>query len=152
MPSRHRNGQYPLSGLGTVAAKLVGGEVDVVIDSLPVLLPAFKAGLIKIVAIGAPVRLADMPDIPSLAEAGFGNLEFLNWFGIFAPPRTATPIIARLNRALDEVLALPDVRSRLDAWALQPMGGPAQDFAKFVARDRKQREVAIGAILGHRCT
>ena len=50
-----------------------------------------------------------------------------------------------------EVLALPDVRARLDAWALRPMGGPPQDFASFVARDRKQREVAIGAILGQRC-
>jgi tripartite-type tricarboxylate transporter receptor subunit TctC len=136
----------PYPGSTPSQRALVGGEVDLLIDSVPVLLPAYKAGLVKIVAIGAPMRHVDIPDVQTLADAGFGNVEFVNWFGIFAPPRTATPIIAKLNRAINEILALPDVGARLDALTLRPAGGTPQAFVEFIARDRKQREDAIAAL------
>jgi tripartite-type tricarboxylate transporter receptor subunit TctC len=139
----------PYPGSAPSQRALVGGEVDVLIDSLPVLLPAFRGELVKIVAVGAPTRLPEMPEIQTLAEAGLENLEFLNWFGIFAPPRTAPLIIAKLNRTINDVLALPDVRARFEAWALRPAGGTAKDFATFVARDRKQRQ---DVITGRRCS
>jgi tripartite-type tricarboxylate transporter receptor subunit TctC len=139
----------PYPGSAPSQRALVGGEVDVLIDSVPVLLPAFKAGLVKILAVGAPARIPEMPDVPTFADAGLGIIEWINWFGIFAPPRTATPIIAKLNRAINDVLALPDVGARLDALTLRPSGGTPKAFAEFIARDRKQREDAIS---GRRCT
>jgi tripartite-type tricarboxylate transporter receptor subunit TctC len=120
----------PYSGSAASQRALVGGEVDV--DSVPVLLPAFKAGLIKIVTIGALTRLAETPDVPTLADAGLGNIELVNWFGIFAPPRT-----------INDVLALPEVGARLDALTLRPAGATPPAFAEFIARDRKQGKKAI---------
>jgi tripartite-type tricarboxylate transporter receptor subunit TctC len=133
----------PYPGSGPSQRALVGGEVDVLIDSLPVLLPASRAGLVKIVAIAAPSRLAEMPDVPTFADAGLGQIELVNWFGILAPPRTASSIIAKLNQAINDVLALPDVGARLDALTLRPAAGTPEAFAEFIARDRKQREAAI---------
>jgi tripartite-type tricarboxylate transporter receptor subunit TctC len=72
----------------------------------------------------------------------------VNWFGIFAPPRAATPVVAKLNRAINEILALPDVGARLDALTLRSAGGSPQAFVEFIAWDRKQREDAIAARRG----
>jgi tripartite-type tricarboxylate transporter receptor subunit TctC len=142
----------PYPGSAPSQRALVSGEVDVLIDGLPVLLPAHKGGLIKIVAVAAPARLAELSDVPTLAEAGFGNIEFNNWFGIFAPRGTSAPTIAKLNAAVNDVLALPDVRARVDAWALRSVGGSASEFGELVERDRKQRQEAIDALAGRRCS
>jgi tripartite-type tricarboxylate transporter receptor subunit TctC len=141
----------PYPGSAPSQRALVGGEVDVLIDGLPVLLSAHKAGLVKIVAVSAPARVAEMPDIPTLAESGLGNIEFKNWFGIFAPRDTPVPIVAKLNRAVNDVLELQDVRARVDAWALRLAGGTPLEFEGLVAQDRKQREQTIEAIAARHC-
>lgn len=134
----------PYQGSGPSQRALVGGEVDILIDGLPVLLPAFRAGLVKIIAAAAPARLAELPDTQTLAEVGLGNIELLNWFGIFAPRGSPAPIVAKLNSAVNGLLVLPAVRARFDAWAVRPLGGTPQDFAELVKRDRQQKEDAIG--------
>jgi tripartite-type tricarboxylate transporter receptor subunit TctC len=140
----------PYPGSAPSQRALVGSEVDLVIDSLPVLLPAFRGGLIKIVAVGAPNRISEMPDVPTLAESGLG-LEFLNWFGVFAPRGTPRLIVEVINRASNDVLAQPQTRARLDAMGIQPVGGTPADFAQFVARDRSGRVDSHGMATGRRC-
>jgi tripartite-type tricarboxylate transporter receptor subunit TctC len=134
----------PYQGSAPSQRALVGGEVDILIDGLPVLLPAFRAGLVRIIAVAAPACLAELPDTQTLAEVGLGNIEFLNWFGIFAPRGSPAPIIAKLNSAVNGLLRLPAVRARLDAWAVTLLGGTPQDFAELVKRDRQQKEDVIG--------
>jgi tripartite-type tricarboxylate transporter receptor subunit TctC len=134
----------PYQGSAPSLRALVGGEVDILIDGLPVLLPAFRARLVKIIAVAAQARLAELPDTQTLAEVGLGNIEFLNWFGIFAPHGSPAPIIAKLNSAVNRLLGLPAVRARFDAWAVAPLGGTPQDFAELVMRDRRQKEDVIG--------
>jgi tripartite-type tricarboxylate transporter receptor subunit TctC len=134
----------PYQGSAPSQRALVRGEVDILIDGLPVLLPAFRAGLVKIIAAAAPARLAELPDTQTLAEVGLGNIELLNWFGIFAPRGSAAPIIAKLNSAVNGLLGLPAVRARFEAWAVAPLGGTGQDFAELVRRDRQQKEDVIG--------
>jgi tripartite-type tricarboxylate transporter receptor subunit TctC len=134
----------PYQGSAPSQRALVGGEVDILIDGLPVLLPAFRAELVKIIAVAAPERLAELPDTQTLAEVGLGNMQLLNWFGIFAPRGSPAPIIAKLNSAVNGLLDLPAVRARFDAWAVAPLGGTPQDFAELVMRDRRQKEDVIG--------
>jgi tripartite-type tricarboxylate transporter receptor subunit TctC len=135
----------PYQGSAPSLRALLGGEVDLLIDSLSVLLPAYRGGLARILAVGAPARLAEMPEVPTLAEAGFADMEFVNWYGIFAPKRTSIAVIARLNRAINDSLALPEVRAAIDAMALRPVGGTPQEFGEAIAQDRKRRGVS-GAI------
>ena len=134
----------PYQGSAPSQRALVGGEVDILIDGLPVLLPAFRAGLVKIIAVAAPACLAELPDTQTLAEVGLGNIELLNWFGIFAPRGSPAPIIVKLNSAINGLLGLPAVRARFEAWAVTPLGGTPQDFAELVKRDRQQKEDVIG--------
>jgi tripartite-type tricarboxylate transporter receptor subunit TctC len=109
------------------------------IDSLSVLLPAYRAGLARILAVGAPARLAEMPEVPTLAEAGFADMELVNWYGIFAPKRTPIAVVARLNRAISDALALPEMRAAIDAMALRSVGGTPQEFREAIAQDRRRR-------------
>jgi tripartite-type tricarboxylate transporter receptor subunit TctC len=133
----------PYPGSAPSVRALLAGEVDVLIDSVSVLLTSYRGGLVRVLAVGAPVRLAEMPEVPTLAEAGLGHAEFVNWYGIFAPKRTPMTVVARLNRAINDALALPDVRAAVDAMALRPVGGTPQDFREFIDRDRGRRGEAI---------
>jgi tripartite-type tricarboxylate transporter receptor subunit TctC len=114
----------PYPGSAPSLRALVSGEVDLLIDSLTVLLPAYRSGLARILAVGAPVRLPEMPEVPTLAQAGLGDMEFVNWYGIFAPNRTPNAVIAKLNRAVNDTLALPEVRAPSMPWRFDPWAAP----------------------------
>jgi tripartite-type tricarboxylate transporter receptor subunit TctC len=133
----------PYPGSAPSLRALLAGEVDVLIDSVSVLLTSYRGGLVRVLAVGAPVRLVEMPEVPTLAEAGLGHAEFVNWYGIFAPKRTPMAIVARLNRAINDALALPEVGAAVDAMALRSVGGTPQDFREFIDRDRGRRGEAI---------
>jgi tripartite-type tricarboxylate transporter receptor subunit TctC len=129
----------PYQGSAPSLRALLGGEVDLLIDTLSVLLPAYQGALARILAVGAPARLAEMPEVPTLAEAGFADMELVNWYGIFAPKRTPIAVVARLNRAINDTLALPEMRAAIDAMALRPVGGTPQEFREAIAQDRRRR-------------
>jgi tripartite-type tricarboxylate transporter receptor subunit TctC len=134
----------PYPGSAPSLRALLAGEVDVLIDSVSVLLTSYRGGLVRVLAVGAPVRLVEMPEVPTLQEAGLADAEFVNWYGIFAPKRTPMAVVARLNRAVNDALALPEVRAAVDAMALRSVGGTPLDFREFIARDRGRRGEAIG--------
>ena len=137
----------PYAGSAPSLRALLSGEVDVLIDSLSVLLPAYRGGLARVLAVGAPARFAEMPEVPTLEEVGLGNMQLVNWFGIFAPKQTPMAVVATLNRAVNDTLALPELRAAIDAMALRAMGGTPQDFRESIAQDRGRRGQALsGAI------
>ena len=72
------------------------------------------------VAVASGKRLLALPDVPTMAQAGFADIEVEFWIGIFAPAGTPPDIIAVLNREIDKAVALPDVRQRLDALGFEP--------------------------------
>jgi tripartite-type tricarboxylate transporter receptor subunit TctC len=134
----------PYPGSAPSLRALLAGEVDLLIDTVSVLLTSYRGRLVRVLAVGAPVRLVEMPEVPTLAEAGLGEAEFVNWYGIFAPKRTPVAVVARVNRAVNDALALPEVRAAIDAMALRSVGGTSQDFREFIARDSGRRREAIG--------
>jgi tripartite-type tricarboxylate transporter receptor subunit TctC len=91
-----------------------------------------------------------MPEVPTLAQAGLGDMELVNWYGIFAPKQTPATVVARLNRAVNETLVLPEVRAAIDAMALRLAGGTPQDFRESIAQDRWRRGEAIGGVIERR--
>jgi tripartite-type tricarboxylate transporter receptor subunit TctC len=126
----------PYLGSAPAQQALVAGQVDLLIDSVGVLFSVYKAGLVKVLAIGAAERVPELAGIPTLAEAGLRVEDLSSWYGMFAPPRTPASIVAKLNRRIDDSLALPEVRAAVAALILQPTGGTQQSFADFLARDR----------------
>ncbi|HWE79398.1 MAG TPA: tripartite tricarboxylate transporter substrate-binding protein, partial [Pseudolabrys sp.] len=107
-------------GTGPLTSDLLGGHVRLAFNTLPPAIGNIKTGAIRAIAVAAPQRLAAIPDVPTTAESGV-PLDIVQYYGLVAPAKTPQDIVARLNKALNEVLAMPDVKERLVADG----GGPA---------------------------
>jgi tripartite-type tricarboxylate transporter receptor subunit TctC len=92
---------------------LLAGQIDLVIAQPAVVLPLVRAGAIKAFVVTATKRLAVAPEIPTVDEGGLPGLQILGWFGLFAPKGTPRDIIGKLNAAVVDALADPNVRQRL---------------------------------------
>ena len=128
----------PYLGSAPAQQALIAGQVDLLIDEIGILFPLYKAGLVKVLAISATERIADMPGIPSLAEAGLRDLDISNWYGVLAPPRRRRRSSPSSNQAINGSLALAEVRNGIAALMLQPTGGSQREFVDFLARDRRR--------------
>jgi tripartite-type tricarboxylate transporter receptor subunit TctC len=103
----------PFKGGGPALIATVAGEVEFSIPAYPTAVPHLKAGRLRIIAVTGYKREPTVPDVPTVAEAGFPGTEFEIWFGMFAPAATPKAIIARLNKEVVAGLATPDMRQKL---------------------------------------
>jgi tripartite-type tricarboxylate transporter receptor subunit TctC len=108
----------PHKSVQTGMAALVAGELDLMFDQASHSLPFLRAGSIKSYAITSKTRTVSAPDIPTTDEAGLPGFHSANWYGLWAPKGTAKEIVARINRAVVESLADPEVSKRLIAQGL----------------------------------
>ena len=108
----------PYRGAGPAMTDLVSGQVDLLVVQGAVALPQIRGGKIKAIANLSPQRSASMPDIPTADETGVPGLYMSGWFGFFAPKGTPKPVIDRLNAAMVEALADPNVKARFDELGL----------------------------------
>jgi tripartite-type tricarboxylate transporter receptor subunit TctC len=122
----------PYRGTAQVVNDLVAGHVDLLFIQLDAVRELWRAGKLKMLAVASDKRLDELPGIPDIAEAGVPDLRVDTWNAIAAPPRTPKPIIAKINAAMNEVFALPEIRDRLATMSMQPAGGSPADMAAFV--------------------
>jgi tripartite-type tricarboxylate transporter receptor subunit TctC len=127
VPMQH----VPYRGGAPALNDLVAGHLNTMMLSAVVALPHIEAGKLRPVAVTHSSRLEVLPNVPTMAEAGY-PLEASYWFGLVAPAGTPAPVVARLEKALAEVLAMPEVKKRLtDMGAIvTPLG--ARDFSAFI--------------------
>jgi tripartite-type tricarboxylate transporter receptor subunit TctC len=119
-------------GAGPSAAAVVGGEPPVGAGAISTPLPYVKSGRLRALAVSSAARVAALPDVPTLAEAGFSGFNDDTWIGVFLPAGTSPAIVQKLNEAINKSLQNPDMRERLDALAFEPVGGSPQQFAAYV--------------------
>jgi tripartite-type tricarboxylate transporter receptor subunit TctC len=136
----------PYLGSAPAQQALVAGQVDLLIDGIGTLFSIYKAGLVKVLAISATKRIAELPGVPSLAESGLGDTDLSGWYGVFGPPKTPAPIVAKLNQAINDILSDPEIRAGIAALMLRPTGGPQQAFVDFVVRDRQRWKTIVQRI------
>jgi tripartite-type tricarboxylate transporter receptor subunit TctC len=125
----------PYRGTAQVVNDLVAGHVDLLFIQLDAVRELYRAGKVKVLAVASDHRLADLPGIPSIAEAGVPDLNVDTWNAIAAPPKTPAPIIAKINAAMNDVFRMPDIRSRLATMSMEPAGGTPADMAAFVKHE-----------------
>ncbi len=126
----------PYRGMGPALTAAVGGEVQVQQDQYASAQSLVKAGKLRAIAVSAPARLPDMPELPTMTELGYPQLNALGqtWFGLVAPAGTPEAVVLRLNQAAVRALADPALVQRLAGMGAQPDAGTPQAFADRIAQ------------------
>jgi tripartite-type tricarboxylate transporter receptor subunit TctC len=104
----------PYRGSGPAMVDLIGGQVQMSFDTLPAVLSQIKAGKVKALAVAAPKRSPQLPDVPTLAEAGVKGVEMSAWYGIYMPSGTPKAVQDRVLAETTKVLAMPETVARLE--------------------------------------
>jgi tripartite-type tricarboxylate transporter receptor subunit TctC len=122
----------PYKGSAPAVTDLLGGQVGVMFDNVPNVLPHVKAGRLRGLATTGTKRAALAPDIPTVAEAGVPGYEVTVWFGLVAPAGTPREIVQKLNAEVVKILAMPDVRERFLAQGVEPVGSTPEQFGEHI--------------------
>lgn len=128
----------PYRGAAPAINDLLGQQVQMTFLDLPVILPHIKAGSLKPIALGSPVRAPTAPDVPTTAEVGMPDLLIENWYGMIAPGGTPEKIITELNRITNEAMADPGVKARLADQGLTVAGDTPEHFRNFIDRETRK--------------
>ncbi|WP_213958953.1 MULTISPECIES: tripartite tricarboxylate transporter substrate binding protein [unclassified Variovorax] len=136
----------PYKGAPPALADMVGGHVQMMFPGLPVVEPLLKSGRLKALAVVSTRRLALLPNVPTLAEAGVPNIDFTEWYGVVAPAGTPDKIVTRLNGEIAKVLRMPEVRQRLVGRGFDPASGPAQEFADLIQKEQKKWSAVVAQL------
>lgn len=141
--SQHLSGQLYQSLTGTqlrqivykggsqAMVDLVGGQIDMVFETVAAARPMIDGKRVKVLGVTSKGRLADLPGVPSLAEAGVPGFEMQSWQGVFAPAGTPRPIVDRVAREVAAIIATPEVQARLRNMGVEPDGRVSAPFAEF---------------------
>jgi tripartite-type tricarboxylate transporter receptor subunit TctC len=134
----------PYRGGGPAITDVMGGQVPMLWVSIPAAAQFVKSGKLKALAVSTVKRSAAFPDVPTVQESGVADFEVDSWYAMFVPAKTPRPIIDRLNKALNEVVADTDVKARLLAQGSEGVGGTPEALGKVV-----NAELAKWAKLAH---
>ena len=128
----------PYKGSGPAVTDLLGGQVQLMFNSMPSVLPHVKTGRLRALAVGSAQRAQAVPDIPTVAEAGVPGFETVTWFGVVAPAATPKPVIEKLNAGIAKGLADPELAQRLASQGSEPRGSTPAGLAKYM-HDESER-------------
>ncbi len=125
----------PYKGSAPVLTDLVGGQIQLDFDTTSSAMNFIKAGRIKALAVMTPRRSAELPDVPTLAEAGVTGVEMNTWYGLFAPASMPREVLARLHTETMKVIAMPDIRKKLEGMGGEPGSMTAAEFGAMNKAD-----------------
>ncbi|MPZ39035.1 MAG: tripartite tricarboxylate transporter substrate binding protein [Rhizobiales bacterium] len=128
----------PYKGAAPAITDLIAGQLHFIIDSPGVLLPHVEQGKLRALAVTSPKRSADLPDVPTMAEAGYPKFVMTFWTGVMAPAGTPQAVVERLNRVINDGLRSAEMKASLARFRVEPRPGTPQDFAAFIASESKK--------------
>ena len=128
----------PYKGGGPIITDLIAGSIQLYFSTVPAALPQTQAGKIRAIAITSAQRLPSLADIPTVAEAGLPGYDVVGWFGLFAPAKTPSAIVERLNVEIVKILQMPDVREKIEAHGLLLGGGTSKELSVFLDAEIKK--------------
>ena len=133
----------PYKGAAPALQDLRAGHVSMMFDIVPFALQHIKEGSVRGLAVTAPQRLAVLPDIPTMGEVGYPEIQGGAWFALFAPANTPTAIIDLLNKEAREAFSLPDVRQQLEPRGVVFVLGTPEQLGNHVAADTERWKKVI---------
>lgn len=125
----------PYKGGGPAVTDVIGGQVPTLWVSIPAAAAHVKAGKLKPLAVSTLKRAAAFPNVPTMVESGVADFEVDSWYAMFVPARTPKPIVERLNKVLNEVLADADIKEKLLQQGAEAVGGTPERLGQAVAAE-----------------
>jgi tripartite-type tricarboxylate transporter receptor subunit TctC len=132
----------PFRSTSEVVNSMIGGNIDLGIDSMTTTIPFAQSGAVRALAVTTPQRSASIPNLPTVAET-LPGYEATAWQGIFAPTGTPRPIVDRLAEAVKTILDRPDVATQLAAVGAEPAPQPPEEFAAFTRAERAKWKAVV---------
>ena len=126
----------PYRGSGPMLADLMGGQIGYSFDTMTAATPHVKSGKVRAIAQTRAKRAAGHPTVPTMAESGFPGFEATTWYGLVGPGKMPPAIAQRMNEDINKVLAMPDIKEKLDQYGAEDGGGTAQQFADFIRTEQ----------------
>ena len=121
-----------IDGINKLKVGLIGGQVNIIFADVAAILPHAKAGKAKPLGIGSKVAFSGLPGVPTVSDSGVPGFETGGFLSLVAPAGTPRPVIDRLNAAMQKVLALPEMKERLEQLATIPIGGTPEALGTFL--------------------
>ena len=125
-------------GSGPAAMDALSGQVQVAITDLPAALPHIKAGKLKALAVTSPKRLANLPEVPTVSEAGLSGYDSTGWFGLVAPAATPRPIVQRLHAEFTAALNDEAIKAQMRASGMEPIPSSIEAFESYLRSETQK--------------
>jgi tripartite-type tricarboxylate transporter receptor subunit TctC len=122
----------PYKGSGPLLTDLMGGQIQYSFETMTAATPHVKSGRVTAIAQTRTKRAKGHPNVPTMQEQGFDGFEATTWYGLVGPGKLPTPIAQKVNRDVNQILALPEVQEKLDTYGAEDGGGSSDKFAQFI--------------------
>jgi tripartite-type tricarboxylate transporter receptor subunit TctC len=125
----------PYKGGAQAVNDVLGGQIEFTFVGAPAAMPYIRSGRLKVLAVSSAKRSAALPDVPTVAELGYPGYEVGTWYGVLAAARTPAANVSKLSAELAKAVAQPDVREKLLALGIEPVGSTPEQFTEHVRKE-----------------
>ena len=133
----------PYKGNAPAVSDLLGGQVQMMFDNVAVSQPHILAGKLRALAVTSSKRVAALPDVPTMAEAGMNGFNVVAWFGLFYPARTSSDHVTWLQTEVADILKQDDVKKQIAEWSGEMGGGTPEAFQRYVNKEVAQWQKVV---------
>jgi len=135
----------PYKGAPQAVTDLLGGRVNATMNSIPPVLAHLRSGKLRALGVGSTKRSPQLPDVPTVIEAGVPGYQSGSWMGILAPAKTPPKIVARMTEVTMKAVAMPETRRRLEDLGAEPIGNNPKEFAAQIRKEHGQAATIVKA-------
>lgn len=128
----------PYKGSSPALTDLMGGQIQLMFDSMPSAMPFITSGKLKALAVTTKKRSSSLPNIPTMQESGVDGYETSTWYGLWAPKGTPPEIVNKLSQAAQEALKKPEVVAQYQRMGAEPVGSSPQEFQAYMRSEEKK--------------
>jgi tripartite-type tricarboxylate transporter receptor subunit TctC len=128
----------PYKGAPQAVTDLIGGSVNLMFNSIPPVIQHIKSGRLRLLGVSTAKRSPQLPDVPTVSEAGVPGYECITWFGLLAPAKTPSAILARLHRDIVKVVHAPEIKAQLEVQGYDAVGGSPAEFTAFIRAESEK--------------